>query len=120
MDPYKIDPHKYQGPLEDLEKKSGGNYSGRTAMIVAVLILLTGAGILFFIYGFAEFEGNESVESFAPLIPIWFAVFIPIIAIGKKNKRAATANQKKIIAFMVLGFSIVAISMIIFFVSVTQ
>lgn len=103
-----IDPHKYSGPLEDLEKQKRGS-SVRIPLITAVIVLIAGIGVFFLV---REAEGGfiGSDVSFIPFIAIWPAIIIPIIASQKKkNQQGApmNADQKRIVAFVIAGIALV-------------
>lgn len=121
-----IDPHKYPGPLEELEKESRLNGQKPeqnktiTIVVIAIVLLILGAGIAVY---FAFQEGSidrdivEDPESFFPFIPIWIAVFIPLIAAKKKKKGVKIQNEKRVLIVLLALGAASAIAFTIFLVA---
>lgn len=103
-----IDPHKYAGPLEDLEKKKKPqqNNNGRIVIIIALVLLALGGVIAFYVYSTVGEDGGGNGDSAMPAIPfilIWVAVFVPIFAVKTKKKGPLSAEKKRILVFVIAG-----------------
>ncbi|MFC1655443.1 hypothetical protein ACFL3C_01110 [Patescibacteria group bacterium] len=105
-----IDPHRYSGPLEDIEKKKPTGKNFKIKIIIGILVFTLGVGIMvYMIFGDKPgFDGIGSDTSFIPFIAIWPALIIPIIASQKKKKlnqagQKMNADQKRVIVFLAAG-----------------
>jgi len=121
-----IDPHNYPGPLEELEKESKlkGQQpkQNRTLLIViiAIVLLVLGAGIaVYFAFQEGSIDGDiiEDPESFFPFIPIWIAIFIPLIAAKKNKKGVKIPNEKRVLIVLLALGAASAIAFTIFLVA---
>lgn len=99
-----IDPHKYPGPLEDLEKKQIPNKSNEGAtepnklvgIIVALFVL--GLGALFYILFITNADLGDIEEwGFISAIPFWLIFIIPFFGKKKDIKKDARTQAMKII-----------------------
>ncbi|MFC1647739.1 hypothetical protein ACFL10_01965 [Patescibacteria group bacterium] len=125
-----IDPHKYSGPIEDLEKHQRmnpkqNNSLRRTMMIsigVAVLLLIGG------IVAYMSYSGGNPIESIEddatvllPFIPVWFAIFIPLIIGSKKKKNKLSQNRRILVIFLVMGMlAVIGLTGLIFFIAASR
>jgi len=116
----KIDPHKYPGPLEELEKhqgKSSGSQKSVKIGLIAAIIGLIFAGLAAFIIssdiGFDEFieEGGAAIAVF----PFWLFIFIPLFFSKKKSK--TSQNKTQISIALVAGLLIIGVAVMIFFIN---
>ncbi len=121
-----IDPHKYPGSLEELEKRNRlkGNNNGkdnsRTKIIIFIGLALLIAGGLIAGY-FAYKEGSidkdffDNPENFVSFIPFWIAIFIPLIITKKKKSEGETPNKKRVLLILVALGVLFAVGFGIFF-----
>lgn len=106
-----IDPHKYSGPIEDLEKGTTKSKKPGVSLIIGLILVLLGGGVLFLIYAIeaGEIDFERDIWAYVTTIPFWLIILIPF-AFRKKLKTMksikgskTTAEQKRIIAFVVAG-----------------
>ncbi len=89
---------------------------GKRKLFIIGLTLTIAVGILIF---FLRDKGDSSGNSSSSLLPIWIAVFIPLIASQKKKKNNKKMSDKekeirKFLILLILGFAM-ALGMIIFY-----
>ena len=98
-------------PLSDLAKKK---------IMILVGLLIVGIGLAVFIYinksGSGTGKSDSSGASIASFIPIWIAIFIPIIVAQKKNKKELSKNRKMLLMALV-GLTVLLVLGTIIFIS---
>lgn len=114
MKEYKVDPHNYSGPLEQLEKKTptSNNKGTKIAVFIALITLAMGGFVFYTLY-----DGNGPSEidtdSLFPLIPVWVAIFVPFIAIKNQKKKQISkkmsSDLKRTMIFLVAGTALLII-----------
>lgn len=112
--PMNIDPSKYQGPLEDLEKKETKISNKRKLGIIfgaGVFVFFTGIFIFFMIFGSGEAEGMKNHNlTMAYFMPAWIALFVPIIISSKrKGKNGEIVFPVAFVVLLLLFFAILAV-----------
>lgn len=108
-----IDPHKYPGPLEELEKQQnqGGSDKSKKIAIAAALGLLVVGGLVMFLLASGEkIDIEELVEEggIFSVVPFWFIIFIPFIF--KKKKKTTNENNQVKITISIIAAITVAIT----------
>ncbi|MFC1626670.1 hypothetical protein ACFL1P_00535 [Patescibacteria group bacterium] len=89
-------------------------------LLISLVALQVGILIftLFVVKQKIDSSSNSSNSSF-PFIPIWAAIFIPIIAIRKKEKQ--TIEQKQRLMWLLIGLAIlVLLGMIVFLIKISS
>jgi len=89
--------------------------SRKTQLILSIAIALLVLGGLTAIFLIRQntgpnisAESKDSVKSFLPFLPVWIAVFIPILV--KKNKMQTQPHQKRILIITVIAMIILVLA----------
>ncbi len=112
MDQYKP-PTPPEQPKAPGEKET--DKSRKTQLMISIalgLLVFGGLAAVFFIRQNTEpsvsTEPKDSVRSIIPFLPVWIAIFIPILI--KKNKQQTLPHQKRILIITVIAMIILVLA----------
>jgi len=98
---------KKENQLESLTKKLDSRKLKKILIIVVGLqFLIIGATLFFVLQNKGGGGGNSSdssASSFIPFLPVWIAVFIPILVLRKKEQ---TEGEKQRVLWVVLFWQV--------------
>lgn len=119
-----IDPHRYSGPLEDLEKngqeEQSSNLRLKIILAAGLGVLLVSGIVAYFL--FINSDTKEIVDSestpaiMISFIPIWIAVFIPLMISKNKKPQNAKSSQVSLVIGVAAALVIIG-AVIVFFVA---
>ena len=98
-------------PEQVLEKEQ--KVGKKIVLLVLGVLMLVVAGIYFFVRSMGSDSGGDSDSiSTVSMIPIWTAVFVPIIAARKNDqaeKEVLNAREKKLVYALIAGTAAVVL-----------
>lgn len=110
--------HKSGNTAPSNSQPFGVNGQDQTKQKKLVMVVILGAMVAIGLVVYYIFRGDKSGGSddgsFFPFIPIWVAIFIPLLANKKKDKQNLTDTQKRALVILVALGVLIALAGVFF------